>query len=186
MVSSVSNGPSSVSNYPATTNDAPASSAGAAPESSANGSGKISYDNYNGPSAQKAPEEASSLSSGEKLKEMDGMISRIKDMFSKGEGAEGKDDKTAAADELGKGKKTEDADKKEDADELGKDKKTEGVDKKDDADELGKDKAADDADKTDEASDKDLKSKAMDVLKNVVDAITNLFVTKEPTSAAPK
>ena len=109
---------------------------------------------------------------------MDGMLSRIKDVFSKEgadktqrnakvDGAGGKDDKKGAADELGKGKKTE------------------GADKKEDADELGKDKTKDDADKT-EASDKDLKSKAMDVLKNVVDAITGLFGTKESTSAAPK
>lgn len=167
MVSSISNGAAGVSNYPENMNNGPAANAPAAPPSSGSGGGQIAYGEYNGPSFQKAPADASSLTGGEKIKEMDGMINRIKEMFSK-EGAEGKDDKKGVADELGKGKNADDAGKNDGADELGKDKKI------------------DDANKDADVSDKDLKSKAMEVLKSVVDAITGLFGTKESTSPAPK
>ncbi|WP_242166771.1 MULTISPECIES: hypothetical protein [unclassified Pseudomonas] len=178
MVSSISNGAAGVSNYPENMNNGPAANAPAAPPSSGSGGGQIAYGEYNGPSFQKAPADASSLTGGEKIKEMDGMINRIKEMFSK-EGAEGKDDKKGATDELGKGKQGA-------VDELGKGKNADEAGKNDGADELGKDKKIDDANKDADVSDKDLKSKAMEVLKSVVDAITGLFGTKESTSPAPK
>lgn len=184
MVSSVSNNPVSAKNYEAVANNDHASKGAVDSINDKQGNGKIAYGDYNGSSnsmSSKAPDKSSN---DEKLNELDGMLSRLKEMLGGKESPDTKkkdttlDDDKSNPDKKGGVDKDSKVDKKDQvdgggtADKLDKEEKVDNGEKVDKEEKLDKEGGADDSGET---SDKGLKDKAMDVLRKMSDVLLSIF-----------